>query len=251
MTIFCKHNSSRYADSLLKEAQGLQLLSDTLQQTQNTLLSVPRVHSVNEIELQIDQIDNQAASHNQMAQLGAGLAQLHAVKQAYYGYENDNYIGLNPQKNRCMEDWGEFFFEDRLSYQVSLIQSAAIQHEFSTALADKQAVLINFLNQHCDFPSLLHGDLWSGNVLFDKKQVWLIDPAVYYGDREVDIAMTEMFGGFSRDFYSAYEDSLPLSSQYPLKKIIYNLYHYLNHYNLFGGGYLSACETGFSKIKNL
>jgi fructosamine-3-kinase len=97
----------------------------------------------------------------------------------------------------------------------------------------------------------LHGDLWSGNVLFDSNQCWLIDPAVYYGDSEVDLAMTEMFGGFSNAFYHAYFQIRSRSSTYANKRTIYNLYHYLNHYNLFGDSYLSRCREGFWSIENL
>jgi len=112
----------------------------------------------------------------------------------------------------------------------------------------KQA-LINFLNDHCEHASMVHGDLWSGNVLFDRDSVWLIDPAIYYGDREVDLAMTEMFGGFTHEFYQFYNNTYPISNTYQQKKIIYNLYHYLNHFNLFGDRYLPACEQGFKTIE--
>ncbi|MCB1581549.1 MAG: fructosamine kinase family protein [Xanthomonadales bacterium] len=94
----------------------------------------------------------------------------------------------------------------------------------------------------------MHGDLWSGNVMFDKEHVWLIDPAVYFGDSEADIAMTEMFGGFSSEFYLAYQSVRPLTDAYPTKRLIYNLYHYLNHYNLFGASYLSPCLRAIQKI---
>ena len=87
--------------------------------------------------------------------------------------------------------------------------------------------------------------------MYDSDHVWLIDPAVYYGDREVDLAMTEMFGGFTASFYRAYDAVLPRSQDYPHKKVIYNLYHYLNHYNLFGSGYLKACYQGFDYIKKV
>ncbi|MEZ5473364.1 MAG: fructosamine kinase family protein [Marinicella sp.] len=123
-----------------------------------------------------------------------------------------------------------------------------MRKRFNHILALNQDSWIAWLNQHCSRFSLLHGDLWSGNVLFDAQNVWLIDPAVYFGDSETDIAMTEMFGGFPEAFYAAYQSVKPLSSAYPKKRILYNLYHYLNHYNLFGSAYLPACERGFQKL---
>ncbi len=149
------------------------------------------------------------------------------------------------------ENWGEFFVNHRLFFQVDLIKEQTINKKFKLGLEKSKSRLIDYLNQNCQQPSLVHGDLWSGNVLFDKTAVWLIDPAVYYADREVDVAMTEMFGGFSQNFYRAYNETYPLSPDYQQKKVIYNLYHYLNHYNLFGSGYLSACKRGFNLIESL
>src|SRR5690606_13368704 len=179
----------------------------------------------------------------QMHALGEGLAQLHRYHRSRYGFGQDNYIGLSPQINQWTDDWGTFFRDYRLNVQISRIADPRVRQEFELVLAAHGHWLAHFLNEHCTQPSLLHGDLWSGNVLFDRRKAWLIDPAVYYGDREADIAMTEFFGGFSREFYAAYDAAWPLSGAYSRKRDIYNLYHALNHYNLFGSGYLGRCRA--------
>ncbi|MCV6625561.1 MAG: fructosamine kinase family protein, partial [Cellvibrionaceae bacterium] len=148
-------------------------------------------------------------------------------------------------------DWGAFFNHQRLQYQLSLIADAKIRQQWQQILDQQAPLLREFLNNNCQHPSLLHGDLWNGNVLFDKAGVWLIDPAVYCGDREVDLAMTEMFGGFSEEFYRAYDSIYPRTDAYRSKRDIYNLYHYLNHYNLFGSDYLRGCEKGWEVIYSL
>ena len=160
-------------------------------------------------------------------------------------------IGRSPQKNRLTDDWGAFFLRDRLGVQVGMVGDAHVRREFETVLERQGDKLAGFLNEHCEHPSLLHGDLWSGNVLFDSVGPWLIDPAVYYGDREADIAMTELFGGFSSAFYRAYDRVYPRTDVYDTKRAIYNLYHTLDHYNLFGASYLSACRHNLDVVASL
>lgn len=246
---FTKENTSGYTDALIVEAQGLERLRSTLIAAGIHEINVPDVQSVNEHTLMIERIHSSLGSAAQMAQLGRGLAKLHSIKQADYGLGYDNYIGLNPQKNEVTDNWGQFFVESRLLFQVALISDSAVRACFEQSILKVKTALMLYLNEHCDHPSLVHGDLWSGNALFDSEHCWLIDPAVYYGDREVDIAMTQMFGGFSADFYQAYDVEYPRTKAYASKKIIYNLYHYLNHYNLFGSGYLSSCEHGVHWIE--
>lgn len=246
---FIKHNHTSFKDALIKEADGLKALGIALKD--NEFLFIPSIFHVDEAKLHIQKIYSKPATKENFTNLGYGLAQLHKKSYEYYGYDKDNYIGLNPQKNNLNNDWGEFFTEYRLQYQISLIKDSTVKNRFYEALEDNRAKLTSFLNETTKHPSLVHGDLWSGNVLFDEKGVWLIDPAVYYGDREVDIAMSEMFGGFEGAFYGAYEEKYPKSKEYDTKKVIYNLYHYLNHYNLFGSGYLSGCERAMAVIKKL
>lgn len=245
---FLKHNHSAN-DALVKEAEGLGVLQKALED--NPYVSVPDFDLVNEDELHLQYINDKQPTKQHFVDLGKGLALLHQKSYESYGYDKDNYIGLNPQKNILSKDWGSFFIHCRLKYQVSLIQSRDIQKSFLAVLQNNEHKLQEFLNQYTEHPSLVHGDLWNGNVLYDQDKVWLIDPAIYFGDREVDIAMSEMFGGFSRVFYESYENAYPKSKLYETKKVIYNLYHYLNHYNLFGSGYLGGCENGFEVIEKI
>ncbi len=247
MKIFTKYNDTNYKDSLLKEVKGLNLLGANLNDIDK--LKTPKIRSVNEKELQSEYIESSYATKELVRDLGFGLAKLHKKRFENYGLEYDNYIGLNPQKNILSKNWGEFFVKYRLGYQVSLISDKPIKRRFETVLAAMESKLTQFLNDTCEHSSLVHGDLWSGNVLYSPSGVYLIDPAVYFADREVDIAMSEMFGGFNEEFYKSYNENYPLTKLYKSKKIIYNLYHYLNHYNLFGSGYYGYCEDGFTFIE--
>ena len=175
--------------------------------------------------------------------LGRQLAQLHRHTGKYHGWHRDNTIGSTPQINTPGNDWLHFWREQRLAYQLRL----AARSGFVGTLQRKGERLLDTLGlvlaNHNPPPSLLHGDLWSGNhaALRDGQPV-IFDPAIYFGDRETDLAMTELFGGFSPRFYSAYREHYPLDDGYRLRKTLYNLYHVLNHVNLFGGGYVSQAE---------
>jgi fructosamine-3-kinase len=133
-----------------------------------------------------------------------------------------------------------FWRDQRLGYQLKLAARSGrdLLKKGERILADLGA----FFQNYRPVPSLLHGDLWGGNVSAVERQPVIFDPAVYYGDREADLAMTELFGGFSEQFYQAYRDTWPLDDGYPVRKTLYNLYHVLNHFNLFGGGYGSQAE---------
>lgn len=250
-TMHTKKNETGFTDALFREAEGLELLSDAITIAGVSGVRVPAIFSVSEERLEMTAIVTMRHSDDVLRQLGSGLARIHALPQGGYGFNRDNYIGLNPQRNRESDVWGEFFLEDRLRAQVEMIRDQRIREQFSQLLEAKGDLLAEWLNERVSSPSLLHGDLWSGNVLFDDANAWLIDPAVYYGDSEADIAMTEMFGGFGPDFYEAYNDIRPLHTDYARKREIYNLYHFLNHYNLFGGWYLGPCEKGMGVISKL
>ena len=160
------------------------------------------------------------------------LAKLHRATGARFGWDRDNWIGLAPQKNAWSDDWPRFFLDYRLAPQF---EKAGMKSPFSS--------LENFFENYKPVPSLLHGDLWNGNVGFTGAGPVIFDPAVYYGDREADLAMTELFGGFPGEFYSAYEKELPLQRGYETRKHLYNLYHLLNHLNLFGSGYRAQVDA--------
>lgn len=246
-----KKNETGYADALFREAEGLELLEKAIATAEVRGLSVPQVYSVSEERLEMTAITALRGTDQVLQTFGEGLARLHALPQSHYGFHHDNYIGLNPQKNRECERWGAFFVECRLGFQVSLLKEEALRDRFSEVLAAKGELLAQWLDERTSGPSLLHGDLWSGNALFDDDTAWLIDPAVYYGDSEADIAMTEMFGGFGPAFYESYRKNRPLSADYATKREVYNLYHFLNHYNLFGGFYRAPCERGLEIISRL
>jgi protein-ribulosamine 3-kinase len=172
--------------------------------------------------------------------LGRMLAQAHRKAGPRFGWHRDNYIGTTPQSNAWSEDWSRFWFEQRMQPQLALAEKKGF------SLPD---VPSDLLNGHKPQASLLHGDLWSGNVSFTPHGPVVFDPAVYYGDREADLAMTELFGGFPPEFYSAYEEVYPLSEGYETRKHLYNLYHLLNHLNLFGRSYLGQVEETLGLLR--
>ncbi len=171
------------------------------------------------------------------ARLGRKLAQLHRHSQPQFGWHRDNYIGRSPQPNQPGDSWPEFFREQRLGFQLRL----AATHGYGGRLQQRGGQLLEQLPRFFGAappPSLLHGDLWAGNWGAKADQCPVIfDPAVYYGDREADIAMTRLFGGFPPEFYAAYQEAWPLPDGFELRTDLYNLYHILNHLNLFGGAY--------------
>ncbi len=170
--------------------------------------------------------------------LGSGLAALHRTTGPAFGLDYDNYIGANPQPNEYAEDWVSFFGEQRLGFQMELAaRQARLPAQRARRLEKLLARLADWLPAHPP-ASLLHGDLWGGNWLVTEAgEPALIDPAVYYGHREAELAFTELFGGFPSAFYRAYNRAWPLDEGYQERKELYNLYHLLNHLNLFGEGY--------------
>jgi fructosamine-3-kinase len=183
------------------------------------------------------------------ALLGEQLAAMHQHTARRFGWERDNTIGSSPQPNSWMEDWIAFLRDHRLGFQLNL----ARHNGAPTTLIDRGQQLLEhlpaFFDNYRPGPSLLHGDLWSGNWATDGDgNPVIFDPAVYFGDREADIAMTELFGRFDRRFYQAYESAWPLDRGYRMRQQLYNLYHILNHFNLFGGSYAGQAA---SMIENL
>ena len=177
---------------------------------------------------------------------GRALAALHQSRGAHYGWRRDNFIGATPQINLRSDSWPRFFATARLLPQVR--RAAAHGRELQdkgTLLAEKLPAF--FLDDRPPL-SLLHGDLWHGNVAMCGDTPAVFDPAVYFGDREADLAMTELFGGFPQAFYAAYREVWPLAEGYESRKTLYNLYHVLNHLNLFGAGYLRQAERMIDRL---
>ncbi len=174
--------------------------------------------------------------------LGAQLARMHAERrERRFGFERDNYIGSMPQHNGWLEGWTEFFAQRRLLPQVRWAAEAGLADRSLVSRVERICGRLPELIAEPEHPSLLHGDLWGGNVIYcENGEGVLIDPAVYYGHRETDLAMTELFGGFDREFYEGYEEVYPLDPGYRERVELYNLYHMLNHLNIFGRGYKNA-----------
>jgi len=175
--------------------------------------------------------------------LGQQLAELHRHTQKQFGWHRDNTIGLTPQRNDQSPDWIEFFRKHRLQFQLEL----ALANGFGGELIDLGAQLCEQLDklfvEYDPAASLLHGDLWGGNWGSVDGEPVVFDPAVFYGDRESDIAMTGLFGGFGQTFYEAYDSSWPMQQGHEARLKLYQLYHVLNHLNLFGRGYLQQALT--------
>jgi fructosamine-3-kinase len=182
----------------------------------------------------------------QWERMGAELAALHRVhSSAQFGWDRSNTIGSTPQLNDWNSNWVEFFGQQRLRYQFQLAKSKSGKFP----LADQLLAQLPEILDHQPCPSIVHGDLWSGNASFDQAGVPVIfDPAVYWADREVDLAMTELFGGFPSSFYAGYESVYPLSPGYQRRKAAYNLYHLINHYNLFGGSYEQQVNSSIASL---
>ena len=234
-TLFVKLNAADRLAMFEAEAEGLQALADC------GALRVPRPlgsgTAGGRAWLALEYLSLEGTGGG--ARLGEGLAQQHRCTARAFGWHRDNTIGATPQPNAWDDDWVRFWRERRLGFQLDLAARQGYGGELQRLGERLLAALDVFFDDHRPVPSLLHGDLWGGNwgVLASGEPV-LFDPAVYYGDREADIAMTELFGGFGRDFRAAYEAAWPLDPGYRVRRTLYNLYHILNHLNLFGGGYL-------------
>ncbi len=180
--------------------------------------------------------------------LGQQLAAMHQVARDQFGWTRDNTIGSTRQINTQETDWTTFWREHRIAPQLHWAGNHTLSQK-GEQLLDRLETLFD---DHHPTPSLLHGDLWGGNWSTARSgEPVIYDPALYYGDREADLAMTELFGGFSTRFYNAYNEAWPLEEGYSWRKRLYNLYHILNHYNLFGGGYGRQAEQTIDHLLNI
>jgi protein-ribulosamine 3-kinase len=242
---FLKLNEVAKYPILLSEVMGLAAIAAT------RTLRVPCIiiHGTTDLHsyLVLEYLELQ--SHGDAGKLGEQLATMHRHTSAQFGFEQDNHIGATVQPNAWMDDWIAFFRERRLGFQLQLARER-IRSGKLLALGERlMESLPGFFADHKPAPSLLHGDLWGGNhaYLADGAPV-TFDPAAYYGDRECDLAMTELFGGFAADFYAAYRASFPLNAGYAARKDLYNLYHILNHANMFGGSYVRQSEQMMQRL---
>lgn len=244
---FVKRGNLQAAAMFAAEADGLEALARAA--VLRTPTVVTRGSDAAGAFLVLEHLDLRPLEAVAARRLGEQLAALHRLSAERYGWGQDNYIGLSPQLNDWQPAWPRFFATRRLLPQLTLARRNGMDSrlaESGEAIAEKIAGL--FLDYRPQ-PSLLHGDLWGGNAAQANGEPVIFDPACYYGDREADLAMTELFGGFPEAFYVAYRESWPLDAGYETRKTLYNLYHILNHYNLFGAAYLGQARRMIEALR--
>jgi len=238
--VFLKTGPAAAYEMFLAEAEGLRELASA------QAIRVPQVLgcvcSGKESLLALEWIDFEIADAATEQKLGEQLARLHRHTGDRFGWRRDNTIGSTPQKNAWSDDWVRFLGERRLGYQLEL----AARNGYARDLRSEGRQLLDnlgyYFSDYWPEPSLLHGDLWGGNWAAAGGEPVIFDPATYYGDRESDIAMTLLFGGFGSRFHSAYEAAWPLAPGHRKRILLYQLYHVLNHLNLFGASYLGRAQ---------
>jgi fructosamine-3-kinase len=244
---FIKVNQAHLLDMFVAEACGLQALTDS------HTLRIPNIITYGSLQnhayLVLEYIELSPLRGSSLSRFGEQLAHLHEPAQAFFGWTRDNTIGSTPQSNRQHADWISFWQQERLAKQLRLATADGYHGSLQTQGEKLLTSLAGFFTNYQPYPSLLHGDLWSGNAAVDPLgNPVIFDPACYFGDRETDIAMTELFGGFGAEFYTAYHATLPLDSGYKTRKTLYNLYHILNHVHLFGSGYLRQATSMIEQL---
>lgn len=234
---FLKKNFSTPEDMFFKEANALRELKKA------NAIRIPEVIIVDKNFILLEHINSGRKSKSFDEDFGRAFAKLHHYTAECFGFYEDNYIGSTQQKNIPSEEeksnWIKFYINKRILFQYKLLESKGYAN---SALKKRVALIENKIEEILDgsenVPSLLHGDLWAGNYMIDENgNACLIDPAVYYGNREADLAMTKLFGRFSQTFYKSYNEAFALPDGYEYRENIYKLYHIMNHLNLFGGGY--------------
>ncbi len=235
--------SPQYNDMFIKEASGFRELKKA------DAIRVPEVLYASEEILITEFLPVSSPTHRTQffETFGSQFARLHRQTSDTFGFHENNYIGSTPQINLPqMRSWKEFFILNRLDFQFRLAEkNGHNDKEFVSLFRSLEKQIIRLIPEDGEPPALLHGDLWSGNYLCTEKNIpAIIDPAVYYGHREADLAMTMLFGGFGEKFYTAYNQEYPLNEGWERRMELYKLYHLFNHLNLFGVGFYSqVCET--------
>jgi len=245
--LFLKRNRRELLPMFEAEAAGLEEIrrSKTLRSPQPVATGTDASSSWLALEL----IEFGPPSTAAAARLGEGLAAMHQCMAPAFGWARDNYIGSTEQVNTWTEAWVEFLARRRLGPQLELASRKGADTRLITAGERLIEELPAFFKGYKPAPSLLHGDLWGGNWAADQQgDPVIFDPAVYFGDREADLAMTELFGGFDDRFYQSYRDCWDIDPGYTTRRVIYNLYHVLNHFNLFGGGYGSQAREMVDRL---
>lgn len=235
---FLKWNALAAGDLFLREAEGL----DEIRSAENPYIVIPKVIWAKETDglpglILMEYLQPASKTSGFDERLGRGIAALHRKTAAAFGFHHSNYCGTTLQDNTWTESWPEFFAERRIWDIVQQIKMARGILAEELKIYEKLVVKIPDLLRHQAVPSLIHGDLWSGNYMFTSGGPALIDPAAYYADREMELGMMQLFGGFSTQVWSAYHDEFPLEEGWQRRVRLYQLYHVLNHQLLFGGSY--------------
>jgi fructosamine-3-kinase len=235
---FIKINQRSYLEHFAAEVLSLQTLR------QHRGLNVPKViccsQSLDTAFLVLEYLDLIEPTQLSWQHLAKQIALMHQQhEQAMYGFDWDNYLGHTLQPNKWQGNWSSFFSEQRIGWQLQLLVEQGFGFGKLDTIVEK---VRQRLQGYQPTPSLLHGDLWRGNVGFSANAAWLFDPACYYGDRETDIAYSQLFGRLPEPFYAYYQELLPLDTDFEQRKELYNLYHILNHANLFRGAYLVQAQ---------
>lgn len=245
-TYFIKLNSASLVEMFAAEALGLK----QMYATQTIRIPQPICWGMvdNSAFLVMEWLElGRGANSSSWEEMGRQLAAMHRFEGAkQFGWELNNTIGSTPQVNTWTHNWSEFFANHRIGFQLRLAKGRGGSFPNTGKVI---AAVTKLLQDHHPQPSLVHGDLWSGNAaITESGEPVILDPATYWGDREVDLAMTELFGGFPASFYRGYNQAWQLDSEYQQRKDLYNLYHILNHFNLFGGGYGNQAMRMIEKI---
>lgn len=244
---FVKINSrTQHPGMFIDEAAGLNLIAET------KTIAVPKVLFIGDTEfysfLLLEWVDTERPSPQSFTKLGVQLAQMHRYSSGFFGLDHDNYMGSLRQSNPRHNNWSDFFIQERLQPMVKIGMDKGFLN--AKDLSDFEVLYKKLPGLFTEEkPSLIHGDLWGGNYLISNTGTpYLIDPAVSYGNREFDIAMTTLFGGFGREFYRVYHEKFPLNKGWEQRMDLWNLYPLLVHLNLFGAGYLRQLNDCLRKF---
>ncbi len=245
---FIKYNDEQFEGMFDVEAKGLRLLKAA------EAIHIPEVYCTGRTQdgmifIVLEWIESKRRKNDFWQTFGAQLANMHRVSNDTFGLDTDNYIGSLPQYNNKHRNWPDFFREERIEPQIAIGRdNGKLSNSIIEQIRNIYPKLPDIFPE--EQPALLHGDLWGGNFMVDQEgEPALIDPAVYYGHREMELAFTQMFGGFNREFYEAYDHHFPLEKGFDDRKALYNLYPVLVHVNLFGGAYLHELQEIISRFQ--
>jgi len=242
-TYFVKINHASRIELFHAEINGLKALAESNSFKIPQVITIGKTQSSSFLVLEFLEL----ASKEDIKTFAKNLAQMHQSTHSNFGFVKDNFIGLTAQPNQWSSEWIDFYSEQRIGYQLELLTQKSVATKFLNKVKILQQNIPEFFQDYSPKPALVHGDLWSGNYAFDENELPVIfDPACYYADHEVDLAMLELFGNPGNEFFETYHQYYPIDSGYQRRKNLYNLYHILNHINLFGESYLQQAESMLS-----